>query len=101
MFCCARPPMSAAVNKAIRSRRLIFELGSMATHAVFRSWRVEHHHPADDFLPGVVTILAGHPLVRAGQGETGSLVIEFTGLPFEIVVTGFTTDRKSTRLNSS
>src|ERR1039457_4371522 len=91
MFCCARPPMSAAVNKTTGSRRLIFDLGSMATHAVFRRWLVEHHRPPIHFLLGVVTILARHPFVSAHQRETGLLVIEFAGLPPDVVVAGFAT----------
>ena len=78
MFCCARPPISAAVNRAISSRSLIFELGSMATRTVFRRWLVEHHHPRVHFPLGAVTILARHSFMGAGQGETGSLVIEFS-----------------------
>src|ERR1035438_8861015 len=89
MFCCARPPMSAAVNKTTGSRRLIFDLGPMATHAVFRRWLVEHHRPPIHFLLGVVTILARHPFVSAHQRETGLLVIELAGLPLDVVVAGF------------
>src|ERR1019366_1119559 len=93
MFCCARPPISPvvnrAVNKAIGSRCLILELGSMATHAVFGRWLVEHHQPPAHFFLRAVTILARHPFMSAVQRKTGPLVIEFTGLPLDVAVTGF------------
>ena len=60
----------------------------MATHAVF--WRrfEEDNHTPVYFLPAVVTILAGDALMRALQRKTRSLMIEFAGLPFRVVVTG-------------
>src|ERR1019366_3732922 len=90
MFCCARPPMSAVVNKVNSNRRLMFERRSMAAHAVFRGWLVEHHHPTVDFLLRAVTILAGDLLMSAVQRATGPLVIEFAGFPSNVVVTGIT-----------
>src|ERR1019366_7229725 len=90
MFCCAMPPMSAVVNKINSNRRLMFERRSMAAHAVFRGWLVEHHHPTVDFLLRAVTILAGHPLMSAVEWVTGPLVIEFAGLPSDVVATGIT-----------
>src|SRR5450759_3950485 len=89
MFCWAAP-MSAVVSKVISNRRLMFERRSMATHAVCRSWLVEHHHPSVDFLLRAVTIFAGHPLMSAVQRVTGPLVIEFAGFPSDVVVTGIT-----------
>src|ERR1035438_9066222 len=82
--------MSAVVNRVMSSRRLMFERRSMAAHAVFRSWLVEHHHPSVDFLLRAMTILAGHPLMRAVERVAGPLVIEFAGFPSDVVVTGIT-----------
>src|ERR1035438_651204 len=37
-----------------------------------------------------MTILAGHPLMRAVERVTGPLVVEFAGIPSDVVVTGIT-----------